>query len=78
MPTLLLLYGFRFFFYSNEGNEPAHVHVVKGSGHGKIWLRPQTAIAYMVGFSGAEERQIMEVLHVYEEDFKQKWDEYFG
>lgn len=29
MPTILRLLGFRFFFYSNEGTEPAHVHVEK-------------------------------------------------
>jgi hypothetical protein len=26
MPTVLLLNGFRFFFYSNENNEPVHIH----------------------------------------------------
>jgi len=27
MPTLLRVEGFRFFFFSNEGQEPPHVHV---------------------------------------------------
>ncbi|MBX7115888.1 MAG: DUF4160 domain-containing protein [Myxococcaceae bacterium] len=26
MPTLLVIEGFRFFFFSNEGMEPPHVH----------------------------------------------------
>jgi len=30
MPTILLVQGWRFHFYSNEGNEPMHVHAVKG------------------------------------------------
>jgi len=30
MPTILLLAGWRLFFYSNEGNEPIHVHAEKG------------------------------------------------
>ena len=30
--------GFKFYFYSNEGNEPPHVHVFKGSGAAKIWI----------------------------------------
>jgi hypothetical protein len=38
MPTILLLNGFRFFFYSNENNEPIHVHIEKGSAEAKIWL----------------------------------------
>jgi hypothetical protein len=40
MPKLLLLKGLRFFFYSNENNEPVHVHIMKGSAEGKIWLEP--------------------------------------
>lgn len=30
MPTVLYFYGWRFFFYSNEGNEPIHIHAEKG------------------------------------------------
>ncbi len=32
--------GFAFYFYSNENNEPMHVHVRKGSGMLKFWLEP--------------------------------------
>ena len=32
--------GFRFFFFSNEGNEPAHIHVEKQEGYAKFWLAP--------------------------------------
>lgn len=39
MPTLLNKKGFRFFFYSNEGNEPPHVHVIGHGGEAKIWLQ---------------------------------------
>lgn len=38
MPTVLTLEGFRFYFFSEEGAEPAHIHVKKGSAKGKIWL----------------------------------------
>ncbi len=30
MPTILLIMGWRLFFYANEGNEPIHVHCRKG------------------------------------------------
>ncbi|MEQ8955495.1 MAG: DUF4160 domain-containing protein [Gammaproteobacteria bacterium] len=30
MPTILLQAGWRVFFYSNEGDEPIHVHFRKG------------------------------------------------
>jgi hypothetical protein len=45
MPTLLRIEGFRFFFYSNEQDEPPHVHVEKGDGEAKFWLQP-VALAY--------------------------------
>ncbi|MFC7524157.1 DUF4160 domain-containing protein [Parapedobacter sp. GCM10030251] len=32
MPTLLNESGFRFFFYSPEGNEPAHIHIKRRRG----------------------------------------------
>jgi hypothetical protein len=32
--------GWRFHFYSNEGNEPMHVHAVKGDAECKYWLHP--------------------------------------
>jgi len=30
----------RFFFFSNEGTEPPHVHVEYANGHAKFWLNP--------------------------------------
>jgi hypothetical protein len=40
MPTLLRVEGFRFFFFTNESQEPPHVHVRKGDGLAKLWLTP--------------------------------------
>ncbi len=57
MPTILFNNGFRFFFYSNENNEPAHVHVKKAGSAGKIWLTPALEAAYMHGFSNAEQKR---------------------
>jgi hypothetical protein len=36
LPTLLIIRGLRFFFYSNENDEPAHVHVTKADANGKV------------------------------------------
>jgi Domain of unknown function (DUF4160) len=30
MPTILFMNGWRLFFYSNEGDEPVHIHAEKG------------------------------------------------
>ena len=34
MPTLFILLGFRFFFWSND-HEPVHVHISKGDAEAK-------------------------------------------
>lgn len=62
MPTVLLVNGFRFFFYSNENNEPAHVHVTKGNANSKIWLEPVLNIAYMHGLPMQSKRIFWKLL----------------
>ena len=48
MPKVFDWGGFRFHFFSNEGNprEPAHVHVTKGRDTAKFWISPEVSIAY--------------------------------
>lgn len=38
MPTILFLYGWRFYFYSNENNEPIHIHCRRGDSECKYWI----------------------------------------
>jgi hypothetical protein len=79
MPTILREKGFRFFFYTRgEINEPIHIHVEKGEGYGKIWLEPEFAIAYLEGFTRAEERDIVRIARSNIESFKREWHEYFN
>ena len=40
MPTVLRIGAFRFHFFSDEGDEPAHIHVDTGDGECKFWLDP--------------------------------------
>ena len=40
MPTVLRIGGFRFHFYSDEKNEPPHIHVATADGACKFWLMP--------------------------------------
>ncbi len=78
MPTILIVDGFRFYFYSNEQDEPAHVHVEKAGGNGKIWLKPGLKVVFLVGFSPREVKQIMVIIHHHEEELIKKWNEYFA
>lgn len=69
--------GFVSFFYSNENDEPAHVHVEKGNCDGKIWLNP-ISVAYMHGFTIAESRQIIRIIENNIVTLIKRWDEYFS
>jgi hypothetical protein len=40
MPTVLRLLNWRFHFYSDEGQEPPHIHVRTPDGECKFWLSP--------------------------------------
>ena len=78
MPTLLRINGFRFFFYSNENNEPAHVHVEKGDAVGKIWLEPSVEVSYFNGFSSSEQNDIIDITEINSKNFIKKWHEHFS
>lgn len=43
MPTILILFGIRFFFYSRE-HEPAHVHIETGDGRAKFEVDPEVRL----------------------------------
>ncbi len=51
MPVILRYKGYKFFFFSNEGNprEPLHVHVRKAEASAKFWLEPQVALSDSYG-----------------------------
>lgn len=76
MPTVLRLDRYRFFFFSNEGKEPPHVHVEAGDSYGKFWLSP-LQLARSVGFSAREINHLREVVFKHQIMFKEKWDDYF-
>lgn len=78
MPTVLIEQGFRFFFWSNENDEPVHIHVEKGGAEGKIWLEPNVKVAYMHGFTSKEQKIIISIMAVKLLTFKQKWNEHFS
>jgi hypothetical protein len=77
MPTLLLVDGFRFYFFSLEGTEPPHVHARKGGGKAKLWLTPVTLV-YARGLTKSEERRVQELTRENAEYFLTRWNEYFN
>ncbi|MGH7856216.1 MAG: DUF4160 domain-containing protein [Candidatus Binatia bacterium] len=77
MPTLLRLEGFRFFFFSREGKEPAHVHVEKGDGVAKFWLRP-VKLDWSRGLKVQELSRVEEIVVDHRDEFEARWNEYFS
>jgi hypothetical protein len=58
VPTVLRWGSYRAFFYSNEGTEPAHIHVRAGDKEVKIWIH-DLAVAVNMGFAAHEVGDIM-------------------
>ncbi len=57
MPDILRVRGFRFFFFSREGQEPRHVHVEQAARYAKFGLEP-IELVQSRGFRGSELREI--------------------
>jgi len=58
MPTIYYINGYRFYFYTADSNEPAHVHVEKGEGSAKIWLEPNLEPKYFYEFKAQEKKKL--------------------
>lgn len=80
MPVILRLNGFRFFFYSNEGDprEPAHIHVMKAGTEAKVWLEPVVKLARNDGFDSRTVKELMLVIRQYQPMLLEAWNDYFS
>jgi hypothetical protein len=77
MPTILQIFGWRLFFYANEGSEPIHVHARKGEKECKFWLDRENfdieeALAY--NLNTKDKREIKRIIFEHFEYIEQHWD----
>lgn len=77
MPTILLTQGFRFFFFSQEGNEPPHIHVEHGDKVAKYWLNP-VELSSSTDFRSHELKKVRMLVIENRHLFLEKWNEYFS
>lgn len=77
MPTVLRLGPYRFFFYSNEGLEPPHVHVERDRCHAKFWLT-EVALARSQGLSAHELRQVQRIVVAHRDQLIEAWNDHFA
>lgn len=80
MPVILRYKGYRFFFYSNEGNpaEALHVHVRKDERVAKFWLEPTVSLAESYRMKPHELNELQKVVEKNVKMIKRAWYEYFG
>ena len=75
MPTVLRHGPYRFYFYSHEPREPAHVHIDRDNSSAKIWLDP-VSIASYGGFRPPELRRLMRLVKVHHKLLSEAWHEH--
>jgi Domain of unknown function (DUF4160) len=77
MPTVLRWARHRAFFYSNEGDEPPHLHFRSADREAKIWLSDMT-VAVNFRFPAHELSGIIRHLEAHRNDVLEAWHDYFG
>lgn len=75
MPTLFILLGYRFYFWSNE-HEPIHVHISKGDADAKFNVETISLVENF-GFKSNELRMIESLIDENREVIIERWKEYF-
>jgi len=77
LPTVLRIGPYRFFFFSNEGDEPPHVHVQRDRALAKFWLEP-VALVHSSNFPAHELGTVQNHVTEHRAKLLAAWHEYFA
>lgn len=77
MPTLFILFGFRFMFYSND-HAPIHVHVLKGGLSAKFNVLPDVVLVESHGLKPSELKLIESIVEENKEVIIERWNTFFN
>ena len=77
MPTVKIIGPYRFFFYSGDRDEPAHIHVERDNHTAKFWLQP-VRLQNSGRFTRKELNRIQKLVEENQTLFLEEWDEYFS
>ena len=77
MPTILVIFGLRFYFYADE-HLPIHVHLENGDGLAKIELEPEIKLVENKSIKPKDIKRAMSIVEQYKEEFIEKWKEFHG
>jgi hypothetical protein len=75
MPTVLYVGRYRFYFFSNESQEPPHIHIQAAESQAKFWLEP-ISLASNYGFKAHELNEIERIIRQHQVEFLEAWHEH--
>ena len=76
MPTIFIIFGYKFQFYSND-HTPIHVHVIKGGAKAKYNIFPVELVDNQ-GFKSQELKLIESIIEENVETIAQHWNMFFN
>ena len=77
MPTIFILFGYIFKFYSDD-HEPIHVQVVKDGKEAKYNVHPEVKQVFNHGFKKHELSMIESIIEENKEVIIERWENYFN
>lgn len=83
LPSLFTIGGYRVFFWSNEGDEPVHVHVCKGvpsASSTKVWLTRQGGCIVASNpnkIPASTLKDLLDIISAQHEFICNRWKEFF-
>ena len=77
MPTLFILFGLRFYFYSDE-HLPIHIHVQNGDGKAKFNVEPTIELVNNNGIKPKDLKMAESIIIENKEIIIARWKEFHG
>jgi hypothetical protein len=67
---------YRFYFFSADAAEPAHVHIRRDRATAKFWLNP-VRLQEFQGFNRRELFRLYKLTLRYRDELQKQWNDYF-
>jgi len=78
MPTLLIIFGLRFYFYSND-HEPFHIHVESSDGMAKFGIENgEIVLIKNEGLKLKDLKLAESIIEENKENFEKEWTRFFN
>ena len=80
MPTVIYIFGWRLFFYSNESAEPIHIHAEKGDMECKFWIMAEEVEikeAFAYNLTPAARKEVKKIIYQHFDLIIEAWNIHF-